>query len=139
MFLVAGLALVASLGATGCHHCKWGDDPKNFRVDLERKLGPVLKPNDVQREQMAPIIDRVTPEVGQLALACNKLHAAIIAEWSRPDPDRARVQELAEAFADTAKRVGRDLISGAFDLHEILTPEQRTALLEHVLGGGGKE
>jgi Spy/CpxP family protein refolding chaperone len=132
----AVLAFGASVGAMGCHHCKWGDDPKALRADLDRKLSPVLKATEAQKEQIAPIYDRVAPEVSAVAQACNRLHAALIAEWSRPDPDRARVEGLADGFADAVKRAGRGVIVGIFDLHATLTPEQRSAVLEHMLESG---
>jgi periplasmic protein CpxP/Spy len=132
----AFMMLFAALG-TGCHgHCKWGDDAATARADLEHRVGKLMKvarATETQHAQLGPIIERIAPDVHQTARAHNELTASLAAEWTKPAPDRAKIELLAETLVDSLRRCAKSAVAALFDVHGVLTPEQRAGVLAHFM------
>lgn len=141
---VAVPAAMAFKGFGGGHHrgFRMLHNPEQAREHAAFAVEWAFRAVDATEEQKAEgrvVAERVVDQLVPLAERHKAQREALVAEMAKPQIDRVALERLREdglALADEASRVGLD---GIADLAEVLTPEQRTELLEmaHRVRDGG--
>ena len=134
--IATGTFLLALSATMGCHgHCAFGDDPKNVSDAIDQHVGKTLDlvhATPQQRAEISPIVNRLAPEIYELARAHNQLHSELVANLSRSEPDRARIDELIDGLGASAIKMCHHASAALFDIHAVLSDEQRATLSGHL-------
>ncbi len=83
-----------------------------------------------QRQQARQSTDRLIDQLGPLARQHRQIHEAVMAELAKPKIDRQALEKLRREMVGLADQASKAVVSAVADLGNVLTPEQRTQLLE---------
>ena len=144
-WIIAGVASIALLGSAGAlvyardggwHHHGHGAMSAEFMADrighgVKYALSEVDATAD-QKAQVTAILQAAATDVHALAdqhiAARKQLHEILTA----PSIDRQRLEAVRVGELQLADEASRRILQGVADAAEVLTPEQRTALAEHM-------
>ncbi len=85
---------------------------------------------DEQRQRARQITDRLIDQLGPLAQQHRQIHDAAMAELAKPQIDRQALEKLRREMIGLADQASKAVVSAVADLGDVLTPEQRSQLLE---------
>jgi Spy/CpxP family protein refolding chaperone len=126
----AGLAL----GGPGHgHHRFQSMDPEVVRERTEFAVDWVLSrvdASEVQRDQVKTIFATSLIDLAPLIVEHKDNREAFATEFGKPTLDRNAIEALREAEMELAEQASSRLVTALTDAAEVLTPEQRTELLE---------
>jgi Spy/CpxP family protein refolding chaperone len=88
--------------------------------------------NDMQRERVNKVLDGTIDELFRLKEQHQANREAFAAQLGGATIDRAALEEIRKSEMALADDASRRLVQAMADVAEVLTPEQRQALLEHV-------
>ena len=83
-----------------------------------------------QKQAARRISDRLVDELQPMAERRNALHAAMVRELAKPEVDRAELERLRQDGVKLADEASRSVVAAVGDFATVLTPEQRTELVE---------
>jgi periplasmic protein CpxP/Spy len=135
--LVAGLtgALITAgvITLTAAHGGPFGHghDPAALAAHLTDRVEGVLDDLDAtpaQRTQVLAVKDRMLGEIQKHQATRQETHAALLAEWNSPTPDRAKLHALVDQRAAEMTATAHQAVDAAIEVHDALTPDQRAKL-----------
>jgi len=141
---VIGLAVAAApppaLGAwfgratlAGHRHGDWGDNPERARKHAEFVTEFVLDEVDAsaeQTEQVTAIVFGFMQEMQGLRAEHRARREALLAALAQPEISRAELETLRSDELATLDGVSQKLVDAVVNAAAVLTPEQRTRLIE---------
>jgi Spy/CpxP family protein refolding chaperone len=138
--LAAGIAFTsvkanaAGLGgpAHGRHRFE-SMDPELVRERTEFAVDWILSRVDAseeQRDQVKTIISTSLIDLAPLTVEHKDNREAFVTELGKPTLDRSALEEIRRAEIELADQASSRLITALIDAAEVLTPEQRTELIE---------
>ncbi len=144
--LAGGAATVVILGgatvltgfAGGCHrhgHGLHGRDPAAMAAAVTEHVDEALDELDAtpaQRTKIHEIKDRLLANAQATHQGHEQDHAALLAAWRSPNPDRAALLARVDARIDAMRAFAHEAVDGALEVHATLTPEQREKLATKV-------
>ena len=144
--LAGGAALVAILGgaavltgfAGGCHgrgHGLHGRDPAAQAAAVTEHVDEALDDLDAtpaQRTKVHEVKDRLLASARTAHEGREEDHAALLAAWRSPNPDRAALLARVDARIDALRALAHEAVDGALEVQATLTPEQREKLARKV-------
>ena len=136
--ILAGGAIVSTQAAGWSHRGlghrgHFGHDPELTRERTEFAASWVLGRNDAtdeQQEQVKAIIGRSVDDLTMLVEQHQQSRDAWVAELSKPTIDRAALEQLRQAGIESADAATTRVVEALADAAEVLTPEQRTELIQ---------
>lgn len=141
--LLAGLALGVAVGFA------WGPTQPDVRLasldqwahaSTGRRLDRVLDRLDAtgeQRTQAHRIVSRAIVDLQPWPDAMTRLRGDLQAAWESDAPDRDALHRRIDEEAEALRTLGHALVEDAIEVHGVLTPEQRRAVLERLERGRG--
>ena len=144
--LAGSAALVAILGgaavltgfAGGCHgrgHGLHGRDPAAMAAAVTEHVDEALDDLDAtpaQRTKVHEVKDRQLASARTAHEGREEDHAALLAAWRSPTPDRAALLARVDARIDALRALAHEAVDGALEVQATLTPEQREKLARKV-------
>ena len=130
--------------AHGGRHGGWGSglmDPAAMNERIERfvkHLGVEVDATPEQQQKLAAIAKDAAKELAPLREHAHETRKQAIALLSASNIDRAAIEKLRAAQLAQAENASRRLTQTVADAAEVLTPEQRKKLAEHVGRGHGR-
>lgn len=133
--LVFGLAFAAAPPSAfgGFRHGDWGSDPERARKHAEFMTGYVLSEVDAspeQTERVTAIVVDFVQDLQGLKEEHRARHAELLAALSQPEISRAALESLRAEELATLDGVSQRLVDAVVNAAAVLTPEQRTRLVE---------
>jgi Spy/CpxP family protein refolding chaperone len=86
--------------------------------------------SEEQKQKARQISDRLVDQLGPLAQKHRALHQALVAEFAKPQIDREAIEKLRRQGMGLADEATKTALASIEDLGDVLTPEQRTDLIE---------
>ncbi len=96
---------------------------------VELALGGVNATDD-QKQQARRITDRMVDDFLPLAESHKEFHQALVTEFQKPQIDRAAIEQLRRQELALVDQASQKLVGDVADLAAVLTPEQRTQLVQ---------
>lgn len=136
--LAAGMFIVPRAFAGGPFHGRHGHHARSaedVQEHMERKAEFVLDrldASDAQRKQVDAIIAKTAPQMFALKQEAQALRKEIKESLAAPTIDKARIDKARvelDALANRATELGMDTLVA---VAEVLTPEQRKKVAEHL-------
>ena len=87
---------------------------------------------DDQQQRIQAIVDESVQQLYPLREKHRLHHAQLLDAMSRPTVDRAEIERLRKAEIEIADAASDWMVDAALDMFEVLTPEQRTEMLDHM-------
>ena len=87
---------------------------------------------DEQRTRIRAIVDESVTQLYPLRERHQRHHLELVEALAQPDVDRAEIERLRKAELELADTASNWLVDAMLDAMEVLTPEQRAELLQHV-------
>jgi Spy/CpxP family protein refolding chaperone len=110
-------------------------DVVKVKRKLDRHVSDALEDLDATHEQKAAtqeIVDRLFQDGVELHGDKRQTHAELKAMFAADEPDQARLYEIVDEKTALMNTMGKKLADAAIELHAILTPEQRAAVLAEI-------
>lgn len=136
---VVGLKAYAHVGGFGSWHrggfMHGAMDPAHLDAHFDRMLKHFyveIDATEAQKQALAPIVKAAARDLLPLH---DRLHAArdqAVALLTQPTIDRAAIESLRANQLALAEQASKRLASALADVADVLTPEQRKALAEHM-------
>ncbi|MEQ8295114.1 MAG: Spy/CpxP family protein refolding chaperone [Nitratireductor sp.] len=102
---------------------------------MERRMGHMLDEigaTDEQQDKLWEIIDAARAEMRPMLREFRDTHADIVNIISAPTIDREAAEKLRSERVQAMDEVSRKMTAALLDAAEVLTPEQRAKLAEHM-------
>ncbi|SIR10619.1 protein refolding chaperone Spy/CpxP family [Paracoccus thiocyanatus] len=126
LLILAALATAAAVRADGFRGHGMGGAFRGMM--LERALKSV-EASDDQRQQIWTILDAARAEIRPMASALDDRRGRLADLMAAPELDRAAVEALRQEVMATADAASLRASQALLDAAEVLTPEQRAALV----------
>lgn len=137
--LVSARPIAAAVqGWRGMGHGHWGmhgRNPEAAREHVQIAVKWALREvdaTDEQQQRVGAIVSDAFADLMRLKERHRANHEVLAAALAGPTVDRAKLEEARKSGLALADEATRRLAQAAADAAEVLTPEQRQALLEHV-------
>jgi periplasmic protein CpxP/Spy len=142
--LVAGIATgigfktLADAGLAGWHHTGPQGVPVNpARLDehvdrMLRHLYVEIDATDAQKQQLAPIVKAAAADLLPLHAKIHDTRRQAVELLSQASVDRAALETLRDEKIKLVEQASRRLTQALADVADVLTPEQKRQLAEHV-------
>lgn len=144
--LAGGAATVVILGgatvlagfAGGCHghgHGVHGRDPAAMAAAVTSHVDDLLDDLDAtpaQRTRIHEIKDKLLASARATHEGREADHAALLAAWRSPNPDRAALLARVDARIDQLRTLAHEAVDDALEVHATLTPDQREKVARKV-------
>lgn len=95
---------------------------------IDEKL-TAIGASEVQKGKVHAIEQRLIAQGRALHADRQALHAELLEQLAKDQPDEARVRALVQERVTAFTRLADDATNALFELHALLTPQQRQALL----------
>ena len=135
---LVGPGLLAAMVVSACGHGMHGDitrDPEKAKAFVDKRLDSMLselKATDAQREKITAVKEKLFPKALAMMGEQKKSREQLLALWLEPTVDQAKVNALLDARESAMRDFSRDLEASLTEVHDVLTPEQRAQVAEHV-------
>ncbi|MEQ8452517.1 MAG: Spy/CpxP family protein refolding chaperone [Nitratireductor sp.] len=145
--VVGGLALAAIAGTGLVAAAAGGFGASNGHMGgmggfmMERRMGNMLDQidaTDEQQDKLWKIIDAARAEMRPMFREFRDTHADIVNIISAPTIDREAAEKLRSERVQAMDEASRRMTAALLDAAEVLTPEQRAKLAEHMNKRGGR-
>jgi Spy/CpxP family protein refolding chaperone len=129
------LLLASSAASVGCgstHPLPPAEAAKLVDAPPDRQAAgavDALRLTPAQQQATAALRQKLRDQLGDAAQARDELTAAVLASLEKGSVDHARVDPVIRAFVTAAERAKPSVLAALDELHAILTPEQRAALV----------
>jgi Spy/CpxP family protein refolding chaperone len=142
--LVAGIATgigfktLADAGFGGWHHTGLRGaplDPARIDEHVERMLRHLyveIDATDAQKQQLAPIVKAAAADLAPLHVKIHDTRRQALELLSQASVDRAALESLRDEKIKLVEQASRRLTQALADVADVLTPEQKRQLAEHV-------
>jgi len=135
--LFATVPLCAVLATAGLGCARTSPEPSEDEITerVHQRVEMVLdriEATDDQRQRLAPLEDRLVEQISALRAGATEAHELAAELWLSDDPDPAQAHALVDQRLDVARDAAHELTDLVLDLHQVLTPEQRQAVLERI-------
>jgi Spy/CpxP family protein refolding chaperone len=88
--------------------------------------------SDAQRQQVKGIVAQAHADVASLRDQHLQNRQAFLERLTQPAVDRAGLEQLRQAELALADKASARLVKAVADVGDVLTPDQRTALVQHL-------
>jgi Spy/CpxP family protein refolding chaperone len=134
---VGGARLAVAQGMAG-HHLM-GAHAAMDPAEMERHIGELVDHvlpdgSAAQKARLAGMIRAAHEEMGATHRQLFAAHDRLLALLAQPNVDRAAIENLRAEQIRQIDAASRHLVQAAADASEMLTPEQRQRLFEHLRG-----
>jgi periplasmic protein CpxP/Spy len=129
-----GMRAFAEHGHRGWHRAA-PLDPARLDEHLDRMLKHLyveIDATDAQKQQLAPIVKAAAQDLLPLRTQMHEARRQAVELLSRDSIDRAALETLRADQLALAEQASRRFIQALADLADVLTPEQRKQLAEHL-------
>jgi Spy/CpxP family protein refolding chaperone len=129
--LLAGLAL----GSAACARETEAPADAEIAARVHGRVQDALDDLDAtveQRRQIEPLEQRLVDEIVGLREGAQGAHEQAAELWLSDNPDPKRAHALVDERLDAARQAAHQMTDLVLDLHRVLTPEQRQALVERL-------
>lgn len=123
------IVLISVAGLSGCRHHHFNHEALK---EIDRSLAQAGV-SEADRAKIEPIFKKAMPAFAALDQEHSALHAELVSEWSSPTPDRAKLDQRVDSFADALRRAGHEGVGAIIELSSMLDSGQKKKLLEHVM------
>lgn len=124
------LALIVAVGAASfAFH---GHGIERFAEKRIDRMLDKVDASDGQRAEVAGIVQEAVAELKELRGLYLETRQALITTLGEETVDRQALEELRQQRLETMDQVSRRLVTALADVAEVLTPEQRRTLVEHM-------
>jgi protein CpxP len=127
---VGAVALTGFAGGCGAHR-HGPRDPAEIAAFVSGRVDDLLDDIDAtpeQRTRITEVKDRLLAAGTKLHGGHAQVHDAIREEWTKDQPDAAKLHALVDARAEEMKAFAHQAVDAGVEVHGILTPEQRAKL-----------
>ena len=133
--LLGARPIAAAVGEAGWRHMRWrhGANPDQVREHVQVALKWALRDAGTSEEQQAKVAGIATQAMSDL----HKLREQHLAnrdafhtQMAKPSIDREALEGLRKAEMELADDASKRLVQALADVADVLTPEQRQALIE---------
>ena len=146
-------AVAGGLGLTALAHGHgWGGwhrggfmgspiDPARLDAHLERMLKHLyveVDATEAQKLQLGPIVKAAARDLLPMRDRMREARAQAVALLSQPTVDRGALEALRAGQLQAAEQASRRLTQALADVADVLTPEQRRQIAEHVARRHGR-
>ena len=110
-------------------------DPDMVRARIEFATDWILsriEASDEQRQQVKAIVQATVQDLAPMREQHHQNHQTMLQALTRPTIDRAALGDIRDAELQLAEEVSKRLVTSLADIAEVLTPEQRTRLVEFI-------
>jgi len=100
---------------------------------FKRRLGFVLDTLDAteaQRQQIDGLVQKAWAKGKQLRAERKRAMAVLRQQWQKPQADARAIRAAADELTRAVRDLGQQAAEIFVELHQILTPQQRTKLLQ---------
>jgi Spy/CpxP family protein refolding chaperone len=94
------------------------------------KLANLADATDDQERAIAALLDQIAPAMFADTLQGRAVRAELVTELGKPKVDRAELERIRKAGLDLAETASKRAVDSVGDMADILTPEQRTELID---------
>ena len=108
---------------------------------MEHRIGSVLDELDAtpeQEDKLWDIIDKARTEIRPTFRDFRETREEVIELLGRPTIDRAAAEKLRSERIAAIDQASQKMTTALLDAAEVLTPEQRAKLVEHLKERGGR-
>jgi protein CpxP len=112
-----------------------GASPAERKAFMERRLDRtlgVVDATDAQRTAIKAIFERTFAELRPIHQEHRRLHDDLVAAFGAAQVDRAAVEKLRGEATSLVDRGSQVLSKALLDAADVLTPQQRQTLIEHL-------
>jgi len=128
---IAGAVLVVAACGAGCDRARLhGHRLTHGHAfgHVERALDDV-DASDAQRSRVRVILSKALTDLEPWPAAMDRLRADLTTAWRSDTPDREALHRRVEREIDSLRTLSHALVDDGFELHGVLTSEQRRRLL----------
>ncbi len=136
--LAVGLAVAAGAGAHGGHGGHRPQGPEGAMLVpqmVEWVVNSALAGqgvSDAQRSRLLAVKERVTSQAEAVHAQHAATHEEFKRQWDADAMDAARLHALVDERVEDMRRALQSAVDGLVEVHDILTPEQRRAVMERL-------
>jgi Spy/CpxP family protein refolding chaperone len=131
LITLAGVAGVVALAGWGACGRPDPHNPAEMAAFVNARVNETLddlSATDAQRTQIHAIVNDLLAKGQQLHQGSDEARAEVLAQWQSPNPDRARLHALVDQRFDAMRAFAHQAVDSGVQVHDALTPEQRTKL-----------
>ncbi len=130
-----GLRAQAAGGGWGFGPPGMGGTPEQHKEFAQRRLDHMLdlvNATDSQRSAIKAIFERMSSEMQPIRQEHKRLHDAMLTAFAAPTVDPNQVEQLRTQVAALADRGSKVVSKALLDAAQVLTPDQRQTLVQHM-------
>jgi len=132
---VASMAVGAAGMAGGMHHAGamhgHAAPAEGMDAFFDQALAD-LDVSDSQRTKVLEVKERLSADFERLHGAHAAMHAALMRAWEQDHMDAAELHRMADARMEELRGTLQEVVDGVVEIHDTLTPEQRSRLTAKV-------
>lgn len=138
LVLALGVVAIGLLAASAPGHGPMMNPEKldkylTFRIN---DLLDDLKATPTQRSQVLAVKDRLLPEAQKMMAEHKQTHDQLLQIWKSDRPDANALHALVDQRVDAFRAFAHKLADGMLDVHNALTPAQRSQLADELAKQG---
>ncbi len=126
------LGLVVAVGAVSFALHGHGHSIERFAEKRIDRMLDKVDASDSQRAEIAGIVQEAVADMKELRGLFRETRQALITTFGEETVDRQALEELRLERLETMDQASRRLVTALADVADVLTPEQRRTLVEHM-------
>jgi len=133
---IAGIALAGGVAALahGSSACGWGHGAlmSGNPSHMLKHLYVEIDATDAQKAQIGPLVQQAVTDLLPLHAQLQAARTQALQGLTQPSVDRAALETARQAHLQLADQASKRFVQLVADVGDVLTPQQRTALADHL-------